>query len=293
MTEMKVDKNLVSVIIPTKNSEKTIGLCLTSVKRQSYSGIEIITVDNHSCDKTRKIAGRYGQIYLCGPERSAQRNYGAKKARGDYLFFIDSDMELTPQVIEKCVKEIQEGKEFKGIVVPEISVGKGFWARCKALERSCYIGDETMEAARFFKRNIFKKVGGYDKRIAAGEDWDLSQRIKKAGYKVGRISAYIIHHEGHLTLWDSIKKKFYYAQTIDFYRKKHPRLFRRQANIFRPAFFRHWKRLTKDPIHTSGFIFMKTCEFSAGALGFLLTKMSQSKLSLFSLCSKMGRRKYE
>lgn len=270
---MKVDKNLVSVIVPTKNSEETIGLCLTSIKRQSYSQIEIITIDNCSQDKTREIAGRYGQIYLYGPERSAQRNYGAKKAGGDYLLFIDSDMELTLRVVEKCVKEIQEGKEVKGIVIPEISIGKGFWAKCKALERSCYIGDETMEAARFFKKEIFEKMKGYDERIVGGDDYDFSQRIKEAGYKIARIPSYIIHHEGRLTLLGSMRKKFYYAQTVDFYRRKHPDLFAKQAIIFRPAFFRHWKRLIKDPIHTFGFIFMKICEFSAGALGFLLTKM--------------------
>ncbi len=268
---------LVSIIIPTKNSAETINICLKSIRDQTYSQIEIIVVDNYSQDGTREIADQYAKVYRKGPERSVQRNFGAEKAGGRYLLFIDSDMELTSQVVEECIKEIQKRKEIKGLVIPEISVGEGFWARCKALERSCYIGDEIMEAARFFEKEIFKEMKGYDERIAGGgEEYDLPQRIKEAGYKITRIPSHIIHHEGHLTLWDSIKKKFYYAQTIDFYRRKHPDLFAKQATIFRPAFFRHWKRLMRDPIHTLGFIFMKTCEFSAGGLGYLKNKCWRS-----------------
>ena len=274
------NKPLVSVIVPTKNSIKTIKICLQSVRKQSYSNIEIIVVDNYSWDGTSKIAREYGRVFLKGPERSAQRNFGAAKAKEDYFFFIDSDMELTPKVIEECVKEALD-KNIDAIIVPEISAGEGFWARCKILERSCYIKDSLIEAARFFEKEIFFKVKGYDENLVAAEDWDLSQRVQKAGYKIGRISSHIIHHEGHLTLWDNIKRKFYYAQTIDCYKKKHPDLFAKQATIFRPAFFRHWKRLIRDPLHTMGFFFMKTCEFSAGALGFLLMKMSQASC-LFS-----------
>jgi glycosyltransferase involved in cell wall biosynthesis len=72
---------LVSIIIPTKNSAEFLEQCLISIKNQSYKNIEIIVVDNFSKDSTREIAKRYGAtIYLKGPERSAQRNYAAKKA---------------------------------------------------------------------------------------------------------------------------------------------------------------------------------------------------------------------
>lgn len=268
-------KPLVSVIVPTKNSIRTVEKCLQSIKNQSYPEIEIIVVDNYSTDKTNEITQKYTKVYAKGPERSAQRNFGAQKAKGKYFLFIDSDMELSPRVIEECVNKIEKDEKIKGVIIPETSVGEGFWARCKALERSCYIGDETMEAARFFDKEIFEKIKGYDERIAGGgEEYDLPQRIKEAGYKIAHILSFIIHHEGRLTLLGSMRKKFYYAQTVNFYRKKHPGLFARQATIFRPAFFRHWKQLIKDPFHTIGFLFMKICEFAAGATGFIIGKGS-------------------
>lgn len=271
-------KPSVSIIAPTKNSAKTLEKCLQSIKNQSYPNIEIIVVDNHSQDKTREIAQKYAQAYVKGPERSSQRNFGAQKAKGTYLLFVDADMELNSKVVEECVNEIKKDEKIKGVIIPESSVGEGFWARCKALERSCYIGDETMEAARFFEKEIFEKMKGYDEKIAGGgEEYDLPQRIKEAGYKIAHIPSYIIHHEGRLTLLGSMRKKFYYAQTVDIYRKKHPNLFARQAIIFRPAFFRHWKRLIRTPIYTFGFMFMKTCEFSAGALGFMVTKVRRQE----------------
>ncbi|AEF97132.1 glycosyltransferase family 2 protein [Methanotorris igneus] len=51
--------NLVSVIIPTYNSEKTIGICLESIKNQTYKNIEIIVVDKFSNDNTVEIAKKY------------------------------------------------------------------------------------------------------------------------------------------------------------------------------------------------------------------------------------------
>ena len=62
---------LVSVIIPTKNSTRTIEICLQSIKKQSYPKIEITVVDNYSRDKTKEIAQKYAKVYNKGTERSS------------------------------------------------------------------------------------------------------------------------------------------------------------------------------------------------------------------------------
>ena len=171
---------MVSVIVPTKNSESTIDECLSSLRNQTYQRIEIVVVDNHSHDRTREIAQKYGKVLVKGPERSSQRNFGAQAAAGCYVFFIDSDMKLTPKVVADCVNSVVHGHA-NAVIVPEISIGKGFWAKCKALERSCYIGDNSIEAARFFSKEIFFGVGQFDEQITGEEDWDLQARIAKAG----------------------------------------------------------------------------------------------------------------
>jgi glycosyltransferase involved in cell wall biosynthesis len=257
---------VVSIVVPTKNSEGTIDMCLRSIREQTYPNIEIIVVDNYSSDKTNEIARKHGKVLLKGPERSSQRNFGAKSACGDYLFFVDSDMELTPKVVEDCVKA-SICSHANAVIVPEFSVGEGFWTKCKALERSCYIGDDTVEAARFFGKDVFFGVGCYDEEITGQEDWDLHVRIRKGGFKIGRINSFIRHNEGRLSLRKAMIKKRYYGKTLKLYKRKHPKDTYAQLKIVRPAFIQNWRRLARDPLHALGMFFMKTCEFSAECIG--------------------------
>ena len=94
---------IVSVIIPTKNSEETLEECLKSIKQQSYPHIEIIVVDNFSTDNTRNIAKQFtDKVLLKGHERSAQVNFGVKYANGKYVYRVDSDFIVEPNVIEEA-----------------------------------------------------------------------------------------------------------------------------------------------------------------------------------------------
>ena len=96
---------LVSVIVTTKEEQQHLPDCLNSIQNQIYKNIEIIVVDNNSIDKTKEIAKTYtDNVYNKGPERSAQRNYGIKKAKGKYIIYLDADMRLQPNLIEECVK---------------------------------------------------------------------------------------------------------------------------------------------------------------------------------------------
>ncbi|MFQ5821146.1 MAG: glycosyltransferase [Candidatus Heimdallarchaeota archaeon] len=271
------DKSLVSVIIPTKNSEATIKKCLESIKNQTYPNIEIIVVDSFSRDKTKKIAENYGaRLIEINAKRSEARNIGAERARGEFIFFIDSDMELDCNVIEECVKKVREG--YDAVISPEISVGEGFWARCKALEKLCYVGDDLIEGSRFFERAVFEAVNGYDPWLEAGEDWDLHKRIKEGGFEIARIKACIKHHDEQISLWNSMKKKYYYAKTIDKYIQKYPNFAKKQLTPFRGVFFRNWRMLVTDPIHALGLLVMKICEFGAGGLGFIKDKCSGNRM---------------
>ena len=99
---------LVSVIIPTKNSAKTLEKCLQSVKNQSYPNIEVIVIDNNSIDKTKEIAKKYTiMVFNKGPERSAQVNFGGRQARGKYLYRVDSDFIIEKDVVQECVEKCE------------------------------------------------------------------------------------------------------------------------------------------------------------------------------------------
>jgi glycosyltransferase involved in cell wall biosynthesis len=248
-----------------------LGKCLMSIRRQTYPNIDVIVVDNYSRDRTREIAEQHAvRVVLSEGIRSKARNYGASSGEGDFILSIDSDMELTSNVITECIAKAEDG--FDAVIVSEVSIGKGFWAKCRALEKACYVGDDTIEAARFFKRSAFESVGGYDPQLETGEDWDLSQRIANAEYRIGRIDARIKHNEGKLSLQATISKKHSYGETLERYRRKHPKEAKRQLKLIRPAFVRNWRKLAKDPVHALGLLFMKTGEFIAGWSGFLSTR---------------------
>ena len=91
---------VVSVVVPTRNNRRTIEACLQSVRAQTYSAIELITVDNSSTDGTDEISRRIADVATtAGPERSAQRNLGFELARGEWVLWLDSDMVLPPTAV--------------------------------------------------------------------------------------------------------------------------------------------------------------------------------------------------
>ena len=153
---------LVSVIIPTYNSEETLSWCLKSLRKQTYKNIEIILIDNFSTDKTIEIAKKYDvKIIQVKSERAKAKNIGLKNANGMYVLFIDSDMELSPKVIEECVRLIESNPWIGGVIIPERSVGDSFWVKVRDFERSFYVGT-LIESPRFFRKDLALKANGFD-----------------------------------------------------------------------------------------------------------------------------------
>lgn len=261
---------LISVIITTKNEEKNIERLLKSIERQLYKEIEIILVDHpDTLDNTNKIAKKYNcRILTRGPERSAQRNFGVRIAKGEYVFILDADMELTKGVVTSCV-EIIQNSQYKALIVPEKTVGKSFMAKIRRFEREMYMGDPTIEVARFFEKKVFDEFEGYDINLTGTEDYDLPKRISKK-YSIGWSKDYILHHEDQLTLKKQLQKKFYYANKSASYVRKHPDLVKIQGTIlFRKAYLRHWKKFVRNPILGLSFLFVRVLETVSAVLGFI------------------------
>jgi arabinofuranan 3-O-arabinosyltransferase len=166
-------------------------------------------VDNGSTDDTTSIAEELADLVLaCGPERSAQRNAGAAATPAAIVGFIDSDMELPPTVVGEAVDALVAGAV--SVVVPERTVGEGFWTEVRAFERSFYQESEAIEAPRFFRRDVFDSVCGFDGAMTGPEDWDLGIRTRSSGSRV-RTRAVILHHEGRVRYLSACRKKGYYG----------------------------------------------------------------------------------
>lgn len=271
---------LVSAIITTKNEEAVIKRLIDSLLRQSYSNSEIILVDNYSSDNTLEISKRLGvKTYTFGPERSAQRNFGANKTKGEYLIFLDADMELSPEVLKECVMMIEKDKKMGGIVIPEESKANNFWGKVKAFERSFYNieGDLTTDAARFFTKEAFLRVGGFDETITGPEDWDFPESVKKAGFKIGRIKAKIYHYERISSPVSLAKKKYYYGLKSSRYltKNKISVISPKTIYILRPVFYKNWKKLISHPFLSIAMFYMLIIEQIGGGLGYIKGRINE------------------
>jgi glycosyltransferase involved in cell wall biosynthesis len=208
----------VVVVVPTKNSAVTLRSCLQSIRAQSVQ-CTLVVVDNNSTDTTALIANEFADLVLyAGPERSTQRNVGARSVSSPIVGFIDSDMILSRDVVKQAVAAIESGAT--SIVVPETTVGDGYWARVSAFERSFYEGSRTVEAPRFFTTDAFRAIGGFDEEMTGAEDWDIGLRSEASGPRF-RIDARIIHEEGHVNYFALCRKKAYYAPGVALFVRKH------------------------------------------------------------------------
>jgi arabinofuranan 3-O-arabinosyltransferase len=271
---MKSNSSLVSIIIPTKNSAAFLDNCLKCIRLQSHPKIEIIIVDGKSTDNVRELAKKYGcNFYTYVPkvkegafDAPHKRNYGVKKARGEYVYWLDVDMELSKNLIAEAVDLCKGGMD--AVILPEDSFGIGVWASAKNLERRCYWGDDTVEAPRFFKKNVWKNLGGLDENLGGGgDDWDLHQKLLVNKYKVGRAKNVVRHNEGNLKLVKLLKKRFMYSKDSLKYISKRPKEGFVSYFPIRKAYVKNWKLFASRPKDTFSFIIMRSFEYLAGMAG--------------------------
>lgn len=279
---------LVSVVITTKNEEKNIKNCLDSIVKQTYpqNKIEIIVVDNNSTDKTKEIAISFKHLnfktlklyfYNHGPERSAQRNFGAKKSKGEYYLYLDADMTLDKNVICECVynlsaclptgkadrQEMQEDKKTIALYIPEIILGENFWCKVRRFERSFYNGT-TIDCVRFIRMKDFTAVLGFDETMSGPEDWDFDKKIRRLG-KVDIIKSPLYHNEIKFNIKNYLNKKSYYFKNFDRYinkwGKNDPNIKKQLGFYYRylGVFIENkkWKKILRHPFLSLGVFILR------------------------------------
>ena len=273
---------IVSIIIPCKNSALFLENCLKSIKNQTFQKTETIIVDSGSKDETYSLAAKYdSRLFNYYPkvekgmfDAPHKRNFGVKRSKGKYVFYVDADMELSKNVVKDAVNLLEKG--FDAVIVPENSFGEGPWAKAKNLERLCYWGDDTVEAPRFVRKSVWKKMGGLDEFIGGGgDDWDLYQKLIRNGYKTGRIHSVIMHNEGKLSLRKLIKKRYMYGKDSLKYIKKRPGAASLSYFPLRRSYLKNWKLFVSSPADSFYFIIMRTAEYSAAAVGIMKSLILQ------------------
>jgi glycosyltransferase involved in cell wall biosynthesis len=258
---------LVSVIVPTKNSAKFLRGCLDSIRAQRYAPIEIIVVDNHSDDGTQALAASVADRLLeGGPERCAQCNLGARIASGEYLYRVDADFIVDPDVVTEAVAACEQGLD--AVCVPNRSdPSVSFWSAVRHFERLMYDGSTIFSGARFFTRRAFDGIGGFDETLVSGDDYDVNNRLAAAGFRVGWIHAAELHLGEPATLSDVARKSFFYGSRFGPFLRKSGARGMRQISPFRVTYVRHWREFVKHPVLGAGLILMQCVKYASGAAG--------------------------
>ncbi|EKU99181.1 glycosyl transferase [Leptolyngbya sp. PCC 7375] len=196
---MNSERPLVSVVIPAYNAEQFIERTLISVLDQTYCHLEIIVVDDGSCDRTpdivRSLMNQDRRIALFQQPNqgvAAARNLAIQKANGTFIAPLDADDIWYPNNIEKQLRTIQNAGPKIGVTYAwSFDIDhhdhrlEGF--RAANISGNVYltlIGHNFLgnASASLIRRECFDIVGGYDNSFKAQnaggcEDWDLYLRI--------------------------------------------------------------------------------------------------------------------
>lgn len=190
-------KNLISVVIPCYNRVDVILPCIQSVLSQSYGDIEIIVADDGSTDGTEKLFDQLtdARIRYCRytPNHGAcrARNFGAQRARGEYIAFQDSDDYWHTDKLQKELSALLEwNADFVFCGMNRVSPdGKKYYYPVNPFDNSAdalpqllmenRAGTQTM----LMRREVWENVR-FSEDFRRYQDWDFVLRVAAAGYKL-------------------------------------------------------------------------------------------------------------
>lgn len=184
-----------SVIIPTLNEEEYISKILNDLIKQKNKNFEIIVVDGESKDKTKEKVREFDQIlpinfYTVDKKNvSFQKNFGAKKAKGEFLIFLDADSSITSSFVSNLKNEIikKKGLFFIPHITPEEKypqVRLVFGLVNFLIEFSQNINKPfSSGGVMFIETNFFRMIGGFEEKLFLGEDHNLVQKALKWGVR--------------------------------------------------------------------------------------------------------------
>lgn len=201
----------ISVIIPMYNEARHIGRTLESVRRAALRAgcdWEIIVPDNGSDDAGPQIAREQGaQVLDCpGISIGALRNRGAAQARGEWLAFLDADMQVPEDWLETW-RQVHEQNRAEVLGLAHLPPPQAPWYARAWLQRvgnareQAGLRDWLPTANLCMSRSWFERVGGFDESLRTGEDKDLSLRLGQAGARLLRLSRPTVWNWGFEDSW--------------------------------------------------------------------------------------------
>lgn len=219
---------MVSIIIATYNSEKTLRRALDSVLNQSYQDWECIVVDGASKDNTIGIVKEYVKKdsrfrYISEPDHGIYDafNKGWKMAKGEWVMYLGSDDEYTKEGIKALMDNSQEADVVYGNVILRYGNGK---TKKQLASVNDFVGTSAFccHQAVAMKTDVIAFFKGFDMSYKILADWDLLRRTGQKGYKYKYVNSFIAYFSvGGASSYN-------YSSTLEAYR-----IYRKSNNILK------------------------------------------------------------
>ncbi|MBA2767835.1 MAG: glycosyltransferase family 2 protein [Sporichthyaceae bacterium] len=197
------EDELVTVLVPARNEERTIGACLESILAQDYRNLQVVVVDGVSTDATRLIvealAARDPRLEMITVERRsipASLNAGLAAARGRWLVRVDAHSTVPADYVRLAVARLSEGC-WGGVGGRKDGVGRTPAGRAIAAAMGSKFGvgnslyhhgtaETEVDHIPFgaYPVDLARRVGGWDERLSANEDFEFDYRLRKAGERL-------------------------------------------------------------------------------------------------------------
>lgn len=245
-----------SVIVPTHNRPQQLCNCLAALARQDFprDQFEVIVVDDGS---EPPAAVGPGVTLLRQPNAgpATARNAGAAHARGTHLAFTDDDCAPTTDWLTQLAARLTGAPQsmIGGLTVNVLTANRYAAASQLLIDYLYRYYNSDADNARFLTSNnlampaaLFQTLGGFDSRLtqAAGEDRDLCDRWRHAGYAMRYAPEAIVEHAHALTLPEFWQQHFRYGQAAFYFHQQRAR--RGQGSIqLEPLHF--YSRLLRYP----------------------------------------------
>ncbi|WP_254547467.1 glycosyltransferase [Halomarina pelagica] len=245
----------VSVIVPVYNDPEGLRATLDTLIDQTYpeDHYEILVVDNRSNDGTRAVAQEYAERFdhlTALDERRRQSSYAARTralhcASGDVVAFIDADMTVDPDWLERVVETMEEDEiDYLACNVRLYSVGEESLAakfnRLSGFPIEDYVSEfhYAPTCCLVVRREVVDDVGPFDVRFTSSGDREFGHRVYQAGWTLGYAPDIDMYHPTRTTLKALVKKSIRIGRGKNQLRRIYPERYGSSAQlIFNPAIY--------------------------------------------------------
>jgi glycosyltransferase involved in cell wall biosynthesis len=193
----------ISIVVPAFNEERLLGESLAQMNRAAKAfeplgwEAELIVCDNNSTDKTAEIARAAGATVVFEPinQIARARNRGATAATGDWLIFIDADSHPSAELFSDVAAAIKAGQCLAGGSTVKMD------ANHRTARLVVWIWNSISRTSKllagsfiFCNAEVFREIGGFNEKMFAAEELDLTVRLKKFARETGKHVVILSRH---------------------------------------------------------------------------------------------------